>query len=100
MKAKIYTKEGKFTDARSSLKRYMVSHKDDQGAKDLLNSIKEAEKGSDKISQAIQAQLWTACQEMAGQVLKTASHSLTIREQRAECALAAGDIEGAVGDYT
>jgi DnaJ homolog subfamily C member 3 len=100
MKAKIHTKDGHWSDARDTLKRYTSKVKGDQAATELLYAISEGEMTSKKVEKAMNAQLWTACTEAASQALKTASHSVEIRQQRAECALAAGDIESAVGDLT
>jgi DnaJ family protein C protein 3 len=100
MKAKIHTKDGRWTEARQALDGYSAKVKNDASAVDLLASITEGETAAKKVVQAQNAQLWTACTEAASQALKTASHSLEIRQQRAECALAAGDFEGAVGDLT
>jgi DnaJ family protein C protein 3 len=100
MKAKILTKDGRWAAARDALGTYSAKVKGDQSAESLLSSIAESEAAANKAVQAQKAQLWTACTEAASQALRTASHSLEIRQQRAECALAAGDIEGSVGDLT
>lgn len=100
MKAKILSKEGRFDEARTSLKLFIAGHKDDETAKELMAAIGDAQKAEKKAIQAKKSQLWAACQEMASQALKTASYSVSLREMRADCALTAGDIEGAVGDFT
>jgi|ERR1700722_5968003 len=100
MKAKIYAKDGRWTEAREALKVYSAKVKDDESANALLSSISEGETAAKKAVQAQKAQLWTACTDATSQALKTASHSVDIRQQRAECALASGDLEGAVADLT
>jgi DnaJ family protein C protein 3 len=100
MKSKIHAKDGRWAEARDDLMAYSAKVKDDESAKALAASIAEAEMAAKKAVQAQKAQLWTACTETASQALKTASHSMEIRQLRAECALAAGDFEGAVGDLT
>lgn len=102
MKARIHAKDGHWDEARTALKRYSSKAKNnaDPSAAELLADMTEAEKAAKKASQAKKAQLWTACMESASQALKTASHSLEMRQVRAECALASGDIEGAIGDLT
>lgn len=100
MKAKIHAKDGQWSEARDALKRYTSKVKGDQTASELLYAVSEGEITSKKVEKAMNAQLWTACTEAASQALKTASHSVEIRQQRAECALAAGDIESTVGDLT
>ncbi|OSX60668.1 hypothetical protein POSPLADRAFT_1070782 [Postia placenta MAD-698-R-SB12] len=99
MKARILAKEGRFTEARDAIKRY-TSNVKDQDAQEVLYSISEGELAAKKVSQTMRAKLWTACEEAALTALKTASHSAELRQQRADCAIAAGNIESAVGDLT
>lgn len=98
LKARIHAKDGRFAAARDSLKRYKV--KDDPEVREVLFGVSEAEMAAKKATQAMKAKLWQACVEAATTALHTASHSLQLRQQRANCAIAAGDIEGAVGDLT
>ncbi|EMD31819.1 hypothetical protein CERSUDRAFT_119389 [Gelatoporia subvermispora B] len=97
MKARIHTKDGHFNEARDAVKLY-TTKTNDQAAQEIIYSISDAEILAKKTTQAMRAQLWTACVETASTALQTASHSVELRQQRAHCALAAGDIEGAVGD--
>jgi len=96
MKAKIHTKEGRWADAREALKHYQA--KNDPIARDLLLDVTDGEAAARKAVQAQKAKLWTACEESATQGLRVASHSVALRQQRANCALAAGDFEEAVAD--
>ncbi|KZT02129.1 uncharacterized protein LAESUDRAFT_730490 [Laetiporus sulphureus 93-53] len=98
-RARILTKEGRFSEAREAVKRYTSDAKDEE-AQEMLLAIGEAEAAAKKAEKAMLAKLWTACEEAATTALRTASHSVEIRRRRADCALAAGDIEGAVGDLT
>ena len=100
MKARMYAKDGSWKEARDSLKQYTSKVRDDNAAKELLNSITEGEMAAKKTQQAHRAKLWTACEEASSAALSVASHSIEIRQQRAECSLAAGDLEMAVGDLT
>ncbi|EGO04165.1 hypothetical protein SERLA73DRAFT_164479 [Serpula lacrymans var. lacrymans S7.3] len=100
MKAKIHTKEGNWQAARDALQRYSTKVKDDPSASSLQADISEGESASQKTVNMRRAQLWTACSEAATQVLRIASHSIDIRQHRAECNLAAGEIEGAVLDLS
>ncbi|OBZ65503.1 DnaJ subfamily C member 3 [Grifola frondosa] len=100
MKARIHAKDGHFADARDALRKYTTKVKADQAAQEIMMSITEGELAAKKAGQAMRAKLWTACVEAASTALATASHSLELRRQRADCALAAGDIESAVGDLT
>lgn len=98
MKAKIFAKEGRWSDARDALKRYQAKNKSDKTAMELLLDVSDGEMAAKKVLNAQRAKLWTACEESASQALKTAPHAVNIRQQRAYCALAAGDFEQAVGD--
>jgi DnaJ family protein C protein 3 len=50
------------------------------------------------VAQAQKAKLWATCEESATQGLRVASHSVALRQQRANCALAAVGFEEAVAD--
>lgn len=100
--ARIYAKSGQFAAARSAARTYTAvaggggsSAKD---ANDLLFQISEAEMAWKKAEGAKRAGLWTACVEAASLALQVATHSPEVRETRAECGVAGGDIELAVGD--
>lgn len=101
MKARIHAKDGSWAEAKESLGLYKSSSKgDDSSANDLGSQITEGEAAHKKANKAAHAKLWTACEEAASTALSVASHSIEIRQQRAECSLAAGDLEMAVGDLT
>jgi DnaJ family protein C protein 3 len=106
MKARIYAKEGDFALVRSSIDSYTSSLSSqgrpvDSVATELLQSVSDAEKLLEKARKEKNAQLWTACAESCSSILRgTASHSIEVRVMRAECQLAAGDVEGSVGDLT
>ena len=101
MKARIHSKDGNWTEAKRSLESYKSNSKgDDPSTNDLFSKITEGEAAHNKASKAARAKLWTACEEAASTALSVASHSIEIRQQRAECSLAAGDLEMAVGDLT
>jgi DnaJ homolog subfamily C member 3 len=104
MKAKIHAKDGHFSDACEALKRYTTKVKGDQAVTDLVFALvfalSELEAVTDKAERAEHAQLWAACSEFASKALRTASYSVQLRRLRADCALAAGDVEGAVGDLS
>lgn len=101
MKARIHAKDGSWTEAKESLELYKSNSKgDDPSANELTSQVTEGEAAHKKATKAARAKLWTACEEAASTALTVASHSIEIRQQRAECSLAAGDIEMAVGDLT
>ena len=101
MKARIHAKDGSWTEAKESLELYKSNPKSESSSiKELDSQITEGEAAHKKATQAARAKLWTACEEAASTALSVASYSLEIRQQRAECSLAAGDLEMAVGDLT
>jgi DnaJ family protein C protein 3 len=101
MKARMYAKDGYWTEAKDSLKMYTDKvGRGDNAATELLGSVKDAEAATKKTAQAQRAKLWTACEEASSAALTVASHSIEIRQMRAECSLAAGDLEMAIGDLT
>lgn len=100
MKARMYIKDGLWSEARGALKLYSTRVKNDETANELLASVTEGEIATKKASQSARAKLWTACEEASSAALAIASRSVEIRQQRAECSLAAGDLEMAVGDLT
>ncbi|EPS99721.1 hypothetical protein FOMPIDRAFT_1147106 [Fomitopsis schrenkii] len=99
MKARILAKEGRWAEAREAIKKYMAKNKD-ADSQEVLYSISEGEMSAKKAGQAMKAKLWNACVEAASTALLTASHSADLRQQRADCSLAAGDVEAAIGDLT
>ncbi|KAF9567663.1 hypothetical protein CPC08DRAFT_814158 [Agrocybe pediades] len=100
MKARIYSREGHFSLAKTSLASYVKAKGKDKETEELEADIEEGEKMKQKTEKERNAELWNACVESASQTLRVASHSIEVRTWRAECALAANDIESAVGDMT
>lgn len=95
MKARIHTRDGHFDLARDALLLYKGPE-----AVEVEADIEQGAKMEEKMEQERGAQLWNACVESASAALRSASHSIEIRSVRAECALASGDVESAVGDLT
>ena len=100
MKSRIHLREGHFSLAQSSLDSYIKAKGKDKEAEEVGKGIKEGERFKNKASKERNAELWNACVDSASQALRVASHSAEIRTWRAECSLAAGDIESCVGDLT
>ncbi|OJA12494.1 hypothetical protein AZE42_11885 [Rhizopogon vesiculosus] len=100
MMAKIHTKDGDWPRAKKVLATYTTKVPGDQAANDMLLDINEAETVASKALKARRAQLWTVCSEAATQALRVASHSSELRQTRADCNLASGDVQGAVLDLT
>lgn len=99
MKARIHLKDGDFHLAQESLSKY-VSAKRDKSGDGLQAQITEVQKLAQKMERERRAQLWTACVDSATSVLKYASHSVSVRQTRAICSLASGDLDSGVGDLT
>ena len=102
MKSRIYTRDGDFASARTSLALYLKAKKGkkDKEVEELEADIEEGQKMKEKTEKERNAELWNACVESSSRALRVASHSTVMRTWRAECALAAGDVESAVGDLT
>ncbi|KAF8189669.1 hypothetical protein BJ912DRAFT_360841 [Pholiota molesta] len=100
MKARIYSRDGHFSLAHASLASYIKAKGRDKDAQELEAEIKEGESLMKKAEKERSAELWNACVESSSQALRIASHSVLLRTWRAECSLAAGDIESSVGDLT
>ncbi|RDB30413.1 DnaJ subfamily C member 3 [Hypsizygus marmoreus] len=102
MKARIHLRDGHFDLARESLGLYVKAKGKAAGdeAKELEADIAQGAAMEQKMEKERGAQLWNACVESASAALRSASHSIDIRSVRAECALASGDVESAVGDLT
>ncbi|KAJ7166098.1 hypothetical protein C8R46DRAFT_900073 [Mycena filopes] len=104
--ARIHAKEGAFAAARASLAAYTkaltssgTQRAKEEGDRDaLLEDIAATEAAAAQATRERAAQLWTACAESATKALRGATHAVPIRSLRVECALGAGDVEGAVGD--
>ncbi|KAJ7683899.1 hypothetical protein B0H17DRAFT_985666 [Mycena rosella] len=107
MRARILAKDGDFGGARAALAHYSPSSSShsSSGEKanekdELLSEVTDAEAAAAQATRERAAQLWTACGESATRALRVATHSVSIRSLRVECALGAGDVEGAVGDMS
>ncbi|TCD66214.1 hypothetical protein EIP91_001661 [Steccherinum ochraceum] len=100
MKARIHAKDGHFSAAKEAIKKYNSRVKNDSSIQEVLLNVSEGELAAKKAKQAMKAKLWQACVEAASTALGAASHSTDLRQLRADCAIASGDIEGAVGDLT
>ncbi|KIJ58794.1 hypothetical protein HYDPIDRAFT_163070 [Hydnomerulius pinastri MD-312] len=101
MMAKIYTKDGDWTRAKTALDTYASRVPGDSVIVDeLMLDIRDAQAAAKKAAGSRKAQLWTVCSEAATQALRVASHNTEIRQTRAECSLAGGDPQGAVVDLS
>ncbi|KAH7923197.1 hypothetical protein BV22DRAFT_1036661 [Leucogyrophana mollusca] len=101
MMAKIHMKDGEWLRAKEALATYSKKvPRDTAVTEEMLQDISDAEAAAKKAASARRAQLWTACAEAATQALRVASHSAQVRQTRAECSLAGGDMESAVVDLS
>ncbi|KIL56237.1 hypothetical protein M378DRAFT_37691, partial [Amanita muscaria Koide BX008] len=107
MKARIHTRDGEFSLAKKAVGEYRKARENNAYASQAGRDVDELElvieqgvKLKEKAEKERRAHLWNACLETTSSALTTATHSIELREWRAECALAAGDLESAVGDLT
>jgi DnaJ homolog subfamily C member 3 len=100
MSARIHSKDGAWALAHSALNDYNKKISGSREATQLAIDVKAGEEAAQQADRAHRAGLWTACVESASEALAVGSHSIDLRELRAECATASGDIELAVGDLT
>lgn len=98
MRSRIHVKEGDWKLARDSLKKYLGRVKSDAPAKELFQEVSEGEQAAEQARKSSKAGSYQACIDAASDALRIASHSSELRELRSECALAAGDVQQAVGD--
>ena len=63
-------------------------------------SINDGEVASKKATSAQRSSRWDACIESSTAALQIAAYSSALRQQRADCALASGDVEQAIADMT
>ncbi|KAG6884252.1 hypothetical protein C0993_012784 [Termitomyces sp. T159_Od127] len=100
MKARIHTREGHFDLAKQALALFVRARGATDETAELAASLDAGIAMEAQMERERATQLWTACVESASAALRSASHSVDIRSVRAECALAAGDVDSAVGDLT
>ena len=100
MKARIHTREGHFELAREALGVYVRGRGANEETRELGQSIEAGLEMEGRMEREREGQRWDACLDSASAALRSASHSIDIRSVRAECALASGDVESAVGDLT
>ncbi len=101
MQGRIHSKLGAWPEARAALKSYSSrpsAAKDKEETSALLASLTTAEASASRAQQSKRAGLNQACVDAVTDAIRVASHSPDLRALRAECSLAAGDVQGAVGD--
>lgn len=101
MKAKIHAQNGDWTSARTEANKFAKRAKEERDksdVKDLQYAIESGESMGAKARKAKKARLPMACMEAASEAVRVATHSVELRELRAECALEAADVDQAVGD--
>ncbi|CAE6471239.1 unnamed protein product [Rhizoctonia solani] len=100
MKARLYAQEGKWAEATKFANQYSAKNKGDAAAVDLLFAVTEGQVASRNAEKAGKNKHWDICVAEATRALSTASHNSKLRELRANCALALGDLEQAAADLT
>ncbi|PVF93062.1 TPR-like protein [Serendipita vermifera] len=99
-KAKIYAKEGRWAESKAALSEYSKKVPGDKNAQDLMFAVSDGEIAAKKAKSAQKHGKWEECIETTTTALQTATYSSDLRQQRADCALASGDIEQAIADMT
>ncbi|KIM29962.1 hypothetical protein M408DRAFT_22405 [Serendipita vermifera MAFF 305830] len=99
-KAKIFAKEGRWAEGREVLNEFTKKSPGDKAAQELMFSISDGEVATKKANSAQKSGRWDACIESSTAALQVAAYSASLRQQRADCALAAGDVEQAIADMT
>lgn len=117
-RAKLLAREGNLEEAKKSIGSYLSLKKDDAEAKELQTAINEAlknlkslyraseavdkarQKGKTPATDASLARSLDDCLRYSGLVLETAPGLLEARRSRADCALAKGDVQDAMADWT
>lgn len=97
MQGSIYLKEGRWKETKEIMGKYKGK---DKGAQDVLFGLAHGEKNHKEALLAQKANQWDGCIEQATAALESASHSVSIREMRIECALEKGDVDQAAADMT
>jgi tetratricopeptide (TPR) repeat protein len=117
-KAKLLIKDGRLDKARESRDHYMMLKKTDDEGKELKKTIDSAAsnlKTLQKTKQSIDKSLQSGknittdkslpskvdeCMKLASLILEVSPSSLEARRDRADCALAKGEYEDAIADWT
>lgn len=117
-RAKLLTKDGRLDRAKNSVDQYLRLKKDDEEGKELKKTIEGATlnlKALKKTKEAIDKSLQKGknittdsslptklddCMRLASLVLEISPSSLEARRDRADCALAKGEHEDAIADWT
>jgi len=97
MQGNIHLREGRWKEAKEVMAMYKGK---DKGAQDVLFGIAHGEKNYKEALLAKKAAHWDGCIEQASGALESASHSISIRQLRIDCALEKGDVDQAVADMT
>ncbi|KDN36945.1 hypothetical protein RSAG8_10479, partial [Rhizoctonia solani AG-8 WAC10335] len=100
MKARLFAQEGKWAEATKYANQYSVKNRGDTAAVDLLFAVTEGQVAHRNAEKAGKNKHWDICVAEATRALSTASHNSQLRELRANCALALGDLEQAAADLT
>lgn len=93
-------KTGDLEAAKSTLSPYLASHKKDATALTLAESIKQADLYVSQTHKFAQQGKWEACISNANAAIEIVSQSSALREARAECHAASGNIQETIGDLS
>ncbi|KAI7872340.1 hypothetical protein BDF14DRAFT_1752341 [Spinellus fusiger] len=99
-RARTYTKGGDFQLAQVDLESFLKAQPKNKEAAELLASVKVAEKAAQDAQSALKDKDYDQCIQHVSTAAPIAPQYTLLRKVRAECYLAKGDIEAAVGDLT
>ncbi|CDS03904.1 hypothetical protein LRAMOSA06859 [Lichtheimia ramosa] len=99
-RARIYAKEGDFELAKKDLEKYLESHPKDTEATTLLQDVTEAATAMKSAEKAKEANQFDECIQFTSTVTSIAPQLARVRQLRARCHIAKGEIEEAAGDLT
>lgn len=97
--AKIALRNGEYDKGDVHVGKYLGKSKDVEG-EEVRTQLKEARSSGAAARKAEKAKRWEDCVNEATKALVVSAHSSELRLLRADCSIAAGDLEGATGDLT
>ncbi|RIA95036.1 putative Co-chaperone [Glomus cerebriforme] len=99
-RAKLYLKDGSLTEARRDLQKYLKKNDKEIDAKQLLQSIDQAEKMIKDAEEALTKRKYDECIEFISKAIITSPRSSRLRLMRAECHLSKGEMEEGARDLS
>ncbi|KAI9599385.1 hypothetical protein BDF19DRAFT_428558 [Syncephalis fuscata] len=103
-RARIYTKEGKFTNAKEDLEAIESEEGEESekssGTEELKSDIQSAINAQEAMNKSVEDKDYKGCVKQATELQRIASNLASVRRVRAKCYLAQGKIDQAVNDLS